>query len=468
MKIGLTLGGLVLGGSAVLLGQWLSQPVATAVPGDDGSGGTAGGSPDVIVGAIPDVSKWGTANGITSFSFGSTSCNIGDQQLLWQQNTNQHPVIPQNAYRLKDGRFQQIGMSFVKHGFCALQQNLCGPCQPAGGGCPPVLGIGCSDPYSSGLNGSQSTLGPRWQVNASTGVFPYPFQNPPQGSTPTALWKRVQLKNDDINPALNSGALYFAEAQYIHPQDAAGGNAFNNASYRRFTTSGSGTNFTVSLTGPTFQQQPAIFAWKNNDSNVTLVNVDIENDGRFWIGYRVFDNGDGTWRYEFAVQNLNSDRSAGSLSLPIPDGVTVSNIGFSAPAYHSGEPFSNTPWSSTFENGVLTWATQPHAENANASALRWSTLYNFWFTADTPPAFANGTLGLFKPGAAPNPSFAALLPSVPAIPCVGDFSGDDKVDATDLGFLLGSWGSPNGDLDGDGDTNSADLAILLGAWGSCP
>ena len=84
MKIGLTLGGLVLGGSAVLLGQWLSQPVATAVPGDDGSGGTAGGSPDVIVGAIPDVSKWGTANGITSFSFGSTSCNIGDQHAMGQ------------------------------------------------------------------------------------------------------------------------------------------------------------------------------------------------------------------------------------------------------------------------------------------------------------------------------------------------------------------------------------------------
>lgn len=471
MKLGLTLGGMLLGGTAVVAGHWLSQPVATALPGDEGSGGTAAVGPDVIVGAIPNVTKWGTANGITSFSFGSTSCNIGDQILQWQQSTNQHPVIPQNAYRLKNGRFQQIGMSFVKHGFCALQQNLCGPCQPVGGGCPSSLGIGCSDPYESGLNGSQNTLGPRWQINATTGFFPYPFQNPSQGATPTSLWKRVQIANADIDPAQNTGALFFAECQYVHPQDAQNANAYNNASYRRFTTSGSGTNFNVALTGPTVQQKPAIFAWKEYDATVTLLSTDVPGDGRFWIGYRVYDNGDGTWRYEFAVQNLNSDRSGSSFALPIPAGVNVTDIGFASPAYHSGEPYSNAPWTTSIADGLLTWEGVPFATNNNANALRWATVYNFWFTADSAPESVTGTLGLFKPGPEDSPNevtFAAVAPSAPKTPCVGDFSGNGVVDGTDLAFLLGSWGTPEADLDGDGNTGSPDLAIFLGAWGTCP
>jgi hypothetical protein len=53
-------------------------------------------------------------------------------------------------------------------------------------------------------------------------------------------------------------------------------------------------------------------------------------------------------------------------------------------------------------------------------------------------------------------------------PCPADFDGDGDVDTTDLLFLLGAWGTPNGDVDGDGDTNTADLLALLAAWGECP
>ena len=41
-----------------------------------------------------------------------------------------------------------------------------------------ALGVGCSDPYGSGLNGSQNGLGPRYEVNPHTGVFPYPYTSP--------------------------------------------------------------------------------------------------------------------------------------------------------------------------------------------------------------------------------------------------------------------------------------------------
>jgi hypothetical protein len=47
-------------------------------------------------------------------------------------------------------------------------------------------------------------------------------------------------------------------------------------------------------------------------------------------------------------------------------------------------------------------------------------------------------------------------------------TGDCRVDAADLGILLGAWGTCDGcnaDLNGDGAVDAADLAILLGEWG---
>lgn len=465
MKIGMTLGGLLLGGTAAFVGYTLSQPV---VAGDDGSGGVASAGPDVIVGAIPDVGKYGTLNGTSAYSFGSTSCNIGDTQLEWIAGNNQHPVIPQNMYRVRGGRIEQIGMSWIKHGFCALQQTLCGPCQPAGAGCPSLLGIGCSDPYSAGLNGDQGGLGPRSLVNAASGFFPYPYTAPPGSGI---LNRRLQVKIDDLNPALNSGAIYYAEAQYIHPDDAAAGNDNNNASYRRFNVGSlTGGAYNLSLTGATTQQKPAIYAWKDNDPAVTVTPFDVPNDGRFHIAYKAKDNGNGTWRYEFAIHNLSSDRSGYSFSVPVPDGVTITNIGFKDVNHHSGEPYTNTDWTAAIADGLLTWkADATFAQNANANALRWSTMYNFWFDASTGPEAVLADFGLFKPGGAGDPSSVSVTIQGPSpAPCLGDYSNDGVVDGTDLAYLLGSWGTTGADVDGNGTTDGADMAILLGAWGGCP
>ena len=150
MKSSLTLGGILpiavpcalLGGTAIFLGQFLVQPMATAIPGT-GDGGTASVGPDVIVGAVNGIAAYtpGLFNSVSyaSYAFGTTSCNIGTTQLQWVPNpSNFHPTIPQNLYRIKGGRFEQIGLSWCKHGFCALQETLCGACTPAGSGCPTV------------------------------------------------------------------------------------------------------------------------------------------------------------------------------------------------------------------------------------------------------------------------------------------------------------------------------------------
>ena len=473
MKTSLTLGGLLLGSVAVFLGQFSANAVAGK--GGEDEGGVAA-SPDVIVGAIPDVARYtpGTFNGeqFASYAFGSTSCNIGTQQLLWQPNPDpDHPVIPQNMYRIRNGAIEQIGMSWVKHGFCALQENLCGTCTPAAGGCPTILGIGCSDPYTAGLNGAQNDLKSRGPINASTGVFSGTYSDPtPPSTLPVSVRERVAVRRNDLDPAQNAGAIYVAECQYVHPQDAAADNDNNNASYRLLTvgsTWSTNQGYPLTLSGPTVQQVPAISAWKAAHSDVQLNAVDVAGDGRFFVGSRAINNGNGTWRYEYAVFNLSSDRNGGSFSIPIPPGVTVTNIGFKSPTYMNGEGYTNAPWTSTVANGKITWTCEPNT-NANANALRWSTLYNFRFTANVAPSTAQGQaiLGLWKnptaTSTATSATAGAYVPSSPAVP--GDLDGDGVVNSSDLGVLLSAWGSAAGDLNGDGMTDSADLGVLLANW----
>lgn len=351
---------------------------------------------DVIVGSIPSSRTWGAINGVAGYSLATTSCNIGTAELLWISNNNQHPVIGQNIYRVEDGRFEQIGQGWLKHGFFALQQNLCGGCMPSSSG-GSRLGIGCSDPYGSGLNGDQSGLGPRSQVNAFTGAYPYPYNA--QGQSGNVAYKRVQVANDDVDPALHPSAVYFGEAQYITPDDAAAGNGWNNVSWVPMSRPGSTTSgaFRLNTSGATRRMESALHAWETVDPNVTLREVRLVTEGRFDVASGVTDLGGGTWRYSYAVFNNNSDFSGQSFTIPI--GTTnVANIGMSFPRSHSGEPFSNADWQMTMANGTISWNCETFGTNANANAIRWGTAYSFWFDAAAPPQAAVASLGLFKPG----------------------------------------------------------------------
>ncbi len=256
----------------------------------------------------------------------------------------------------------------------------------------------------------------------------------------------------------------------MHPEDAAANNDNNNASYRRATFGNLvGGYHPMSLTGSTIQQKPAIYAWKDNglgvgqpDPNITIATLDVAGDGRFLVGSKVSQNGDGSWHYEYAVENLCSDRSGQALSIPAATGSDPFQLGFHDSFSHSGEPYSNDDWSMIVSGGAVTWATLPYATNQNANALRFSTLYNFRFDAQTPPMNGEATLTLFKPGTPTAVTIAVPVPS-PA-PILGDIDGNGTVDASDLATLIAAWGTPDGDLNDDGTTDAADLSILLGAW----
>jgi hypothetical protein len=438
--------------------------------------------PDVIVGNIIDgndgdvnsaLANYTHGGGLDATSLGTTSCNVGTVNLNWIASTNQHPVIGGNLFQYREfgnyATLEQVGMSWLKHGFTALTQNLCCTCNGQGGS---RLGVGCSDPYTSSRNGGQSAAGPRWQVNASTGFFTYPPANPGYSGN-TA--RRLEFRLEDIvasnTAAFNSGTAvrHLGEAQYVTPDDAAAGNKFNNTSFRRIVMSGSAAaGWNASITTTSFgngidamqRQKSAVEIWPQIDNqvlqdkyivpNATPIESDpYKGEGKFIVSSRAYDLGDGTWRYEYSIHNQSSHRSAGSFDVPVPAGVNVTNVGFHCPVYRNGDGEGNvnrssTPWATDMTGGKVGWATQSFNVNINANAIRWGTTYNFRFVADTPPAGeAYATIGLWRPAAPGEPSsfdMRVMAPSAPTgTPCLADWDGDDTVGVPDIFAFLASW-----------------------------
>ncbi len=460
MKIGISLAALLLGGSATLLGQMSAE----AVPG--GKGGSAGGEigADVAVCNMPAISRWGTVGGVTAYSVGTTSVNLGDVNLEWIANSSRHPRMPMNMFRWADCRLEQIGYSWCKDGFCALQLNECGACQPAGGGCPQLLGPGCSDPYSSSLNGSQGGLAPRWQCDPSTGEFQYPPTGLPSAA-PT-VGRRIQVLQADLSPQQNPGAKYYVDSMYLHPQDYESNNQLNNSSYKRMVVGSlSGSGYSLTPTGSTFLGKPAIFAWEDNSDTVAIKAVDIPNDGRVFVASDVCDNGDGTYRYNYAVYNLTSKDAINGISIPLPAGVEITDAEFKFPAHHSGDPYSNDAWVISEDGGSLTFAGAEFSQNPDANAVRWAMMYNFSFTADAEPADGAVVLDRFESNSTIGASGLAV-PGGPSNPY--DLNGDGIVNGSDVGIFFTQWGAGCGsfaDFNGDCIVNSADAGMMFAAWG---
>jgi hypothetical protein len=386
----------------------LHRPLLGTVPG-----------PDVIVGELIGLDQLdpGAVNGRVGLALGTDACNKGTIDVDWfALPSNDHPFIPQNLYRMSGGatnneRFEQIGQSWGKHAFTAASSDTCGfGCNGVGG---PHLGSGCSDAYGSGLNGWQDGIGSRGWVNPFTGNFPLGnTSNNHTGHNHDVTSHRILVETSDLIPAQNPGAIYFAEAEYIVPHEYAWCqthpgqcNMYNNASYERYNVSGGPTNFTFSAVGSTVREQPGIRAWTG--ATVTQIEPAPGSDGIWFMGYKVTNPVAGVWHYEYALYNQNLDRAIQSFSVPLGPGINVSAAGFHAPPQHpawandgtfNNQGYSSTPWTVTQNASSITWNTETLAQNPNANAIRFGTLYNFRFDADQPPQSANATIGYFKTG----------------------------------------------------------------------
>jgi hypothetical protein len=399
------------------------QPQSAVLPPVQGAPTARVPGPDVIVGLLSGLQQFGSDGTQVGLAVGTDSCNNGDQPLDWfSLPDNDHPVIPQNLYRMSGGanndeRFEQVGHSWLKHAFLALEDDACSfGCNTNNCTQGSHLCVGCSDPYGASLNASQNGLGSRAWVNPFTGFFPRgDSQTPPNnhtGHVHTGTSHRILVEASDLNTTLNPGATYYAEAAYISPHEYAWCqthpgqcNMYNNASYQQYHVSGT-TNFTFTPIGGTVRMQPAILAW-TGQIPPGRIEPDQGNDGFGLLGYKVTNPSAGVWHYEYAVYNQNLDRAIQSFSVPLGPGISLSNIGFHAPPQHpafandgtvGSAGFSSTPWTPDQTANSLTWSTETFAQNPNANAIRWGTLYNFRFDSDQPPQTTNATIGFFKTG----------------------------------------------------------------------
>jgi hypothetical protein len=381
--------------------------------------------PDVIVGDLIDFAQMenGEVNGRVGLALGTDACNKGTVDVDWLAlPSNDHPFIPQNLYRMSGGatntdRFEQIGQSWGKHAFAAASADDCGfGCNGVNG---THLGSGCSDAYGAGLNGSQTQIGSRAWVNPFTGNFP--SGNPPGGANDhtghvhDVTSHRILVNVDDLNTSLNIGATYFTEANYIVPHEGTWCqahpdqcNQYNNASYRQCSVIGINQPFSFNFVGNTFQEHPAIMAW----TGATLsgpIQPDPGNDGIFFVGYKVTGPNAGVYHYEYAIYNQNLDRAIQSFEVvyPLFPPIVLNNVGFHAPPQHppfahdgtQGDGgYSSDPWVFTTSFTSATWNCETLAQNPNANAVRFATLYNFRFDSTAPPAETTANIGFFKTG----------------------------------------------------------------------
>ena len=374
-----------------------SKPIdggGEVLPPSNGGVHAAGNEINVQLFAMSSLTSLGRTgafpNGWNGLSMSTTSCNVGTGNIEWRAPMQvQHPVIAMNLYRVKDGKFEQVGWSWLKHGFLSTNSNGCGTCQHPGTGS--LLGPNCSDTYGTGNNGDRRWLGERDEVNPFTGVWTCSNsyfsnyqpdcirRNDGSGLDPVA--HRLIVHDSDLG---NAGAQYYYEAYYINANDE---DVYNNIGSRTATMSWTGSSWSFSTTTAQLQG-PAINRWGEMRST-----AQPQTEGDVIVAVQTTSLGGGVWRYEFAVYNHNLDRQVREFSVPIPTGANVTNIGF-----RDIDKDPGNEWTMNLSDGTLLWSS-PTQGSPDANPLKYSSVFNFRFDADVQPASSTADLGLFKDGA---------------------------------------------------------------------
>jgi len=377
---------------------------------------------------------YGEAFGVLSYNFTTTISNIGTEPVAIGDPDSAHPVIGQSLFRIMDGRIEQIGQGMAKHRIEPFLHY---------GGCSDPLAIsdhlspGCSETYSAfypdyGPDGiGYDEDGPKYQVNPTTGSLGLPILYPPCADS----WlgdkvSHIEVDPLDIDPFINDGAVFLAEAQVISADDALAGNSANNVSIRLLAVNATDDVQPVWGTG---QGASALdlFAAMHSSAMVTeVVNEDEGGSGvdsRVFVACNVIELPNGLYRYEYAVQNVDSHQGVRSLRIPADCAyLQLSDFDQHHVDYNlCGEIWQSDDWSTSLTEGILQFATGVHTgleatefswdnvPTGDPSPIRWGTLSNFAFTATTPPKEIEVELGLFRPGS------TMSLTAVTLGPCEG-------------------------------------------------
>ncbi|MEE9295166.1 MAG: hypothetical protein V3W34_09445 [Phycisphaerae bacterium] len=497
--------GTVMGTAEMVVdAQWVGGDEPVPLPELQHAGGAeAGGGigPDVTMCQVFGLQQFGRLGDVVGLASGGTSWNVGDEELDWLASPSPfHPFIVFNLYRLQtvDGseRFEQVGQSWIKHGFCALDNTQCGGpiCQATG--CR-SLNVNCTDTYTPGLNASQFGLGPRFELNPWTGGWTRTGSHFTQPGGHTAISHRLQVHDADLDPAQNAGATYYTDQFYITYDDV---DVMNNSGWKPVTQycdlNGNGNldevcnvtgiphdceetcdldcpecpptvpgtwGFEMSGAGTRPNIGFAIDAWTGAQQTMLAQVVPpvefVSPDGRCVLAAKVTDLGGGAWHYEYALFNIDMDRQVGSFSIPVSSGTALTNVGFYAVEHHDEEfntvaadqvVIDNAPWSWELTFDAVTWST-------TTNPLRWGTVYNFRFDANVPSVDTTVTLGLFRAGTPGEVTGTTVGPQAGPPDCNGNGHPDDcDVDCASPGCGEPCGGSE--DCNGSGLPDECELA----------
>ncbi|MGI9013913.1 MAG: hypothetical protein ACR2GY_06635 [Phycisphaerales bacterium] len=465
MKATVFLASLGLAGSAVIVGQLAANPGAAGlrtlgseVAQTSSTALTAAGGGertfDISPCQIADLRQFGKIGtfptGTLGLAIQTTGFNAGDVQLPWWRSPDvDHPVIGMNMYRVNpEGRLEQIGMSWFKHAWAAVQGSTCGNCQSSGSG--RLLGVGCADIYGSSLNADQYWLGPRWELKPHehrwmdgitfTGShFARNGQGGDSGSH-NNVEHRLRVRMSDLDVA---GSTYYCEGLYYILRDyekpeyddlfERPENMLNNATHRRVGVTRSGDAFTFPTQTNT-TNGPVMMSWGD------VQGMAAPNDeGVVYVSSRAVDIGGGNYRYEYCVYNMSLDREILNVEIPV-GGATVSNFGFHCPkdGYYNGNEFINESpydignWTSLVTDGVLSFEAPTPEGDLLPNSIRLGTMYTFWFEANAAPDTSHKQLAVIPRLNGSNPFIAADI----VAPDAFDIATSDEV-LTTFGTTLG-------------------------------
>lgn len=412
--------------SETLDGRTLEAPAAPAPTAYEGP-------IDVAISAMSSLTIAGRSgtypNGRNGLTMSTTSCNVGTQNIPWAAPMNvQHPVIAMNLYRMKDGKFEQVGMSWLKHGFFATNSPGCGTCQHPGTGS--LLGPGCSDTYGTGNNSDRDFLGGRDEVNPFTGVWTCTnsyfsnYQNDcndRRSSLPAldAVAHRLDVADSDL---ANAGATYVYEAYYINTNET---DKYNQIASRRANITRPATSFVIQELDSQQTLGPAINRWGDMRATATP-----RTEGDVIVAVKVTDLGAGMYRYDYALYNHDLDRQVREFSIPVPAGAIVQNMEF-----RDIDSNATNQWAATYADEKVQFSTGVFG-SSTANPLKYSSVFNFRFDTNAAPSQGTVKLGLFKPG-----SSADLLAAVKA-PLF--LKAPDEFNADNGALLAGSLASLTG------------------------
>ncbi len=397
---------------AGLLGALFCAPSALAqsnvIPGTDVSLG-------LLQQLVHQGRQGAYPNGLNAVSMSTTSCNLGTVNVPWLATMQEnHPFI---AFLLarenSDGRFEQISnRSNVKHGFFALSNSQCIPCQNPSNGT--FLGVGCSDTYDTFNNALNSELGPADEINPWLGTWDAQCSFFDAGLNPTPstmcdgirsfsfgqsqslgpIGFRVQVLDQDLDTTGNPKFWY--SSQYVIRGEPEA-NRENNMGSRAFVPIWTGFQHNFSTSG-TLLEGSILKRWTG--ATVTS-NTNGIDDGRVYVGVRVTGPVDGLWHYEYALHNRDNARGIGALSLPVCPGADVLNFGFG-----DIDNVGSNDWTATVSGGAI-------EIDGTGNALNWNTIYNVWFDSTAAPT--NGSVTLTEALAGPGAPSFAVATSVPGL-----------------------------------------------------